>query len=408
MKPDTQESMQGNIWKNQGLLIFLSGNLLSTLGTSVASLAVMWLLKETTGSTSKAGLTYLASYLPTYLLLPFAGNILDQFSRKKVMQWSQFANAVFSILVGIFLLTRKANVYLLASYYFINSATNAFYQPASEAIIPNLVEKELLTQANAMKQGFLRGGTLLGPALAALTLAKFNYSYVFFLKGFLYLCSCISLFGVSAKEEYLNHHRTEKPYALKNIVEALKYIKHHTVIMQLMFLFSFANFMGSAKNLLLPFYVTERLGGVGDFAAMATAASVAGLIVSFLITFVKKVDRVGVLLISSCLVMTLSQMFLGMSTILPLSMFLYALGLTGGMISGMCSSVIYQREVADEMRGRVYSFRTMLSTALNPVGTVAAGFAGDVLPAWQVISLFGAIASVVTMSGYFMKKLRRS
>ena len=74
----------------------------------------------------------------------------------------------------------------------------------------------------------------------------------------------------------------------------------------------------------------------------------------------------------------------------------------------MCSSVIYQREVADEMRGRVYSFRTMLSTALNPVGTVAAGFAGDVLPAWQVISLFGAIASVVTMSGYFMKKLRRS
>ncbi len=408
MNTDSHEKVKVSIWKNHGFLIFLSGNLLSTLGTSVASLAVMWLLRETTGSTSLAGLTYLASYLPTYLLLPFAGNVLDQVSRKKVMQWSQLANAVFSACVGLFLLDNQANVYLLASYYFINSATNAFYQPASEAIIPNIVDKESLTQANAMKQGFLRAGTLLGPTLAALTLAKYNYSYVFFLKAILYISSCLSLFAVSAKEEYLVCRVLEKSYQLKNIINALKYIKQHTVIMQLMFIFSFANFMGAAKNLLLPFYITERLGGVGDFAAMATAASITGLIVSVLITFLKKIDRVGILLISTCLVMTMSQMFLGFSTNLSLSMFLYALGLTGGMISGMCSSVIYQREVADEMRGRVYSFRTMLSTALSPLGTVVAGFAGDFLPAWLVISLFGVIASLVTMSGYFMKSLRTS
>jgi MFS family permease len=81
-------------------LIYLSGNLLSTLGNAIAGLAFMWLLKETTGSTSRAGLTYLASYLPTYFLLPFAGNILDQFSRKKVMQFSQLINAASATFLG--------------------------------------------------------------------------------------------------------------------------------------------------------------------------------------------------------------------------------------------------------------------------------------------------------------------
>ncbi len=410
MNDDAQKANHNNIWRNKGLLIYLSGNLLSTLGNSIAGLAIMWLLQETTGSTSRAGLTYLASYLPTYLLLPFAGSILDHFSRKRVMQCAQLINAASTALLGYYLLNHGANSYLLAGYFFLSSATNAFYMPASEAIIPNIVEKDLLTQANAMKQSFLSAGTLFGPTLSALMLAKTNYmySYVFFLQAILYVCSCLSLIAVPAKEEYLSKQKVEKPYQLKNIVEALKYIKLHPVIIQLMFIFSFANFMGAAKNLLMPFYVSERLGGVGDFAAMATAASATGLIVSILITFIKKIDRVGVVLISSCLVMTSSQMFLGLSSYLPLSMFLFAIGLVGGMISGMCSSVIYQREVDDDMRGRVYSFRTMLSSALNPLGTVIAGFAGDVLPAWVVISLFGALASLITMSGYFMKSLRSS
>lgn len=407
MRDDLSKESQSSVWNNKGLLIYLSGNLISTLGSSIAGFAIMWLLRETTGSTAKAGLTYLASYLPTYVLLPFAGNVLDQVSRKKVMQLAQVVNAVSAFFLGFYLWSHQANVYLLAGYFFINSSNSAFYQPASETIIPNIVEKESLTQANAMKQSFLSGGSMFGPTLSALILAQTNYtySYVFFLQAIFYLFSCLSLFAVPTKEEYLRK-QTNRSFQMKNIIEALKYIKLHPVIMQLMFLFSFANFMGAAKNLLLPFYVSERLGGVGDFAAMATAASVAGLLVSFLITFIKKINHVGIILICGCLIMTCSQMFLGFSTNLPLSMFLYSLGIISGMISGMCSSVIYQREVDDDMRGRVYSFRTMLSTALVPLGTVLAGFAGDFLPAWIVISSFGAIATMITLSGFLMKDLR--
>ena len=248
MNDDAQKANHNNIWRNKGLLIYLSGNLLSTLGNSIAGLAIMWLLQETTGSTSRAGLTYLASYLPTYLLLPFAGSILDHFSRKRVMQCAQLINAASTALLGYYLLNHGANSYLLAGYFFLSSATNAFYMPASEAIIPNIVEKDLLTQANAMKQSFLSAGTLFGPTLSALMLAKTNYmySYVFFLQAILYVCSCLSLIAVPAKEEYLSKQKVEKPYQLKNIVEALKYIKLHPVIIQLMFIFSFANFMGAA------------------------------------------------------------------------------------------------------------------------------------------------------------------
>ena len=67
-----------SIWKNKGLVIYLSGNMLSTLGSSIADLAIMWLLQETTGSTSRA--EFAGGLLPTWVVISLFGAMASLFT----------------------------------------------------------------------------------------------------------------------------------------------------------------------------------------------------------------------------------------------------------------------------------------------------------------------------------------
>jgi len=311
--------------------------------------------------------------------------------------------------MGIAMMQSLPPIWLVMLYYFLRSLGDTFYHPASQVMIPNLVERDQLVQANGIEQSAQTGGSLLGPMVGALVIARFGYPAVFFADAIGFIISVITLGIIKVQE-------TRKPLSegpglnvagfVAELKEGLLYIKTKAVIMQLMLFFSIINFCAAGLGVVMPFYVSERLanGGIDAMAKLSTASAAGGLVVTLGISTLKRMPHRGKVAVLSMLIYQASQMLFGFQTSLVPAMVLSATR-SVAMAGGMASSAIYQNEVEPYIRGRVFSFRSMLSTALNPLGVAVAGIAGEYMPAWMVISVFGAIGTLTSILAMFSKRL---
>ena len=406
----TEDKPVGSAWQNRNFITFMVGQFVSNTGHSIAATVIIWLLMDITGSSSTASFSYIVSYLPSLIFTPFAGVLLDRFPKRLLMLIIDVLRGCLAVFMAFTMLQGLPPLGLVMLYFFVRSIGEALYAPASEAIIPNLVPREQLVQANGIKQTAAMGGGIIGPVLGALAVSRFGYGGAFFADALTFVVSVVSLLIIRVQEGLatVEHAKLNLSSYFGELKEALLYIRTKAVIMQLMFTFSVINFGGAAMNVMMPFYITERLANssVDTYAQFMSAYSVGGMIIAVSFSLFKEMRYKGKLVIVPLIVFTLCQVAIGFSTSLYLTM-LFSFIRSVAIISNMSSSAIYQSEVEPGIRGRVFSFRYMLSTALAPVGVAAAGVAGSVMPAWMVISVFGAIGLVASLGGVFFGQLWR-
>jgi DHA3 family macrolide efflux protein-like MFS transporter len=405
----TDKQGVASAWSNSNFMLYIIGKFIADIAHIMAALAVMWLLMEITGSTSTASFSMLVSFVPSLLVAPFAGVVLDRVNKRRSMQVIDLLRGFVALAMGSVMLFGLPELWMVILYFFLRSLGDTFYRPASQAIIPFLVDKEQLVQANGIEQSTLTAGGILGPMVGALLIAAFGYSAVFFVDAFGFLVSVITL-GLVKVNEVIESRSSKQGYKvstfLGEIKEGLLYIKQKSLIVHLMILFSIVNFSSSALGVMLPFFINERFadGGIAILAQINTAAAIGGLCITLGVSMLKRMPYRGKVIIGSMLIFQFSQVLFGFTSSLPLLLLLAALRSVSAA-GGMASSAIYQSEVEPQIRGRVFAFRSMLSTALTPFGVALAGIAGEFMPAWMVISLFGVIGTLAALGAMFSKEL---
>ena len=155
----------------RNFLLIWFGQLVSGVGSRLTSFALGLWVYQTTGSTTRFALVFVAMAVPAFLLLPFAGALVDRWDRRRTMIVCECVSVVvigtMALLVGIGQL-ELWHVYLGVG---LTAVTNTFLQPAYAASVPLLAEREQLTRVNGLIQTGQGLALVGGPALAGILMS---------------------------------------------------------------------------------------------------------------------------------------------------------------------------------------------------------------------------------------------
>lgn len=189
---------------NKNFSLLWSGSLVSIVGTQCFLIAQAIAVKQITNSGMYVGLVMCISHLPIALFAPFAGVLADKVSNKKIIVISDIISSMTLFLLFLsWFISKDPNIrlysILIASFFISLSA--AFFQPASFAIIPKLVKKNEIQNANAIMSATENGVQIFGRFAGGALYAIIGPMWLFLVDSISYLLSSIQESGISENSE---------------------------------------------------------------------------------------------------------------------------------------------------------------------------------------------------------------
>ena len=146
---------------------YFSSRLVNTLGAMMANIALTFAVLDIDGRAIAIGQVLAAHTIPMILLLLWGGVLSDRFPRAVVLQVSNVLSALSQGAIAVLVLTGRAELWMIIVLSVVHGAVSAVSMPAMAGLVPQLVPREALQQANALLSLTRNGLTVLGPSLGA-------------------------------------------------------------------------------------------------------------------------------------------------------------------------------------------------------------------------------------------------
>src|SRR6185436_944081 len=179
--------------KHRSFALLWSGQTLSRLGDFVYEIALSWWILQKTGSAEAMGLMWVFVVTPSVLLLLIGGAVVDRFPRVRVMLISDIGRTLAVLLVALLAYFDQLQLWHIYAVSFIFGTVDAFFTPAYNAVVPQIVPEEDLPSANALTSISSNLGRVIGPSLGAGIVALFGTSPAFFINAASFLVSACFL-----------------------------------------------------------------------------------------------------------------------------------------------------------------------------------------------------------------------
>jgi putative nucleotidyltransferase with HDIG domain len=381
------------LWIGQAISYF--GDMMNTTG-----LAIMLYL--VTHSPSVVALGLIAKAAPTVFFGLIAGALVDRFNRQRVMILTDITRAVLTVTIPFLALTWLPGVFIVV---FLVATASTLFNPAKQAILPNLVPAEFLVKANSLISSSEKTMELLGYSLAGLIAAVASWQPLFIVDAATFIVSAITLLGVADRSRI--QARTVR--LLDDIREGSRFVLTNRTLRSTMGLTFFAVIFGSLTVPILVVMAFGPLGG-GAFGYGALEAAIgAGAIVGALAApGVMNRWPAGVLILAGVGGTGLAAALTGFSRSVPTAaVFLF--------LSGVANTIYYvslisvtQAEAPDRVRGRVMSIRFLLVQLGLLAGMGLSGPLTDRLGAPLVFVAAGFLLVCAAVVGFAFPDLRNA
>ena len=177
--------------KNFSLLMF--GKITSLIGSYMQSFALSLFVLSTTGSATKFASILAVSLVPSLIMSPISGVIVDWFYRKNILIFLDLTSGiVISIFAIIYFITGEMPLIYIYILVIILSLLSTLDNPTLQTIIPTITKKEDLVEANALNSFLMAVGNIISPAIAALVYGNFGLEGVFIVNAISFFVSAIS------------------------------------------------------------------------------------------------------------------------------------------------------------------------------------------------------------------------
>lgn len=384
------------VFRKRNFTLLWSAQFVSTIGTSLTDLAAGILIFRLTGSAAAVGLMLMATAVPSLVFGLIAGVFVDRYDRKRIMILSNLAQALLVATIPFFI---GINVALLYVIVLLNAAVKQFFDPAHEAVIPDIATDEELAAANSYLSIADFGSTAVGFAAAGLIASQFPIEWAFWLDAltFLFSAACISLVQITRHEA---GEATSVGVVIENLRSGLSTIAS-TPILRSLLLIGMPTFFafGLWNVLLLPFAIDE-LGATEFEYGLQEGLTSVGFVVGSLM-MVRYADRLreGLWIVISLVGMGVVGILYGLSSTIWVAIVLVMVSGFLNSPSSIATRVLMQRHTPREMRGRVFSARYVTRDVIFLLGMGAAGLADVLDIRWLIIfsSLILVGAGLVTL-----------
>lgn len=351
--------------------IYFFGQFFSLIGTWLQIVAQGWLVLQLTSSPFLIGLVAALATAPSLLFSLFGGVVVDRFSKKKILYFTQSASMVLALLLGVLTNMGLASVPIIGSIAFLMGTVNAVDAPARQALVPELVGKQRLASAIALNSGIFNAARVIGPGLAGMLIAWVGIGGAFIANGISYIAVLIALWFVNIRE--VPAARTLNP--LQAIREGVAYSFSHPVIRVLLLFVGMVSIFGWSYTTIMPVIAknTFHLDAKGlGYLYMATGAG--ALLATYLVgAYGNKVPPLvyilgGNTLFALCLILF---SFTTNFTLALVLLFFIGLGL---LSQASMMNTMVQGMVKQEFRGRVMSMYILMFLGMAPIGNFEIGY----------------------------------
>ncbi|MGA6981519.1 MAG: MFS transporter [Candidatus Sulfotelmatobacter sp.] len=389
--------------RHRNFKLFFIGQSISLIGTWMTRVATSWLVYRLTGSALLLGLVGFAGQIPTFLLAPFAGVLVDRLDRRKMLVWTQALAGLQSLALAGLTIGKVINIHEVVWLSVMQGLINAFDMPGRQAFLVQMVEdKQDLGNAIALNSSMVNMARLVGPALAGIVIGSVGEGYCFLIDGLSYLAVIASLLMMKVKVAAVKRATTSMVQQLK---EGWTYVRGFAPIRTILLLFALISLMGMPFMVLMPIFAAQVLhGGPHTLGFLLGASGVGALISAISLAMRKTVRGLTTMIQIAAVVFGAGLIGFGLSRFFLLSMFLMLI-VGFGMMQGLAASnTVIQTLVPEDKRGRVMSYYTMAFVGMAPFGSLLAGTLAHHLGAPHAVMITGAFC--LAGSAWFTTQLK--
>jgi len=361
---------------NRDFRLLYLGSLISLGGDWFLTVALLDLVLQLTGSATLASLMLLCQTLPIFLATPIAGRAVDRLDRRRLMITVDLLRAI-ACLLPLFARTPALLPFAYAGVIAI-SIGSAYFEPASQAALPNIVAPEELSAANVLMGS--TWGTMLavGAAIGGAVTMRFGRDVSFVVDAISFLASAAILWRMRARfaEERPAGH--EHPPLIESMRETIRYARGHPRVLAL--LMSKGGYgLGAGVIAMLSVFGKEifRAGAFG-IGLLFAARGLGALLGPFLVRAISRRDNVQYRFIAvSILTFGVGYICLGVSRSLLVGAIAVFAAHLGGGAQWQTSTYGLQRETPDWIRGRVFGADYGFLTLTMSLSYLGIGIASD-------------------------------
>jgi MFS family permease len=364
--------------RHHNFRLFFTGQSISLIGTWMTRVATSWLVYRLTGSALLLGTVSFAGQIPTFLLAPFAGVLVDRLNRRNLLVWTQVLASIQSLAMAALTLARVITIHEIIALSACQGIINAFDMPGRQSFLVQMVsddtdkpDKQDLGNAIALNSSMVNAARLVGPALAGIVIAAVGEGYCFTIDGLSYIAVVISLLVMRIQPLTTKRATTSM---VEQLHEGWSYVAHFKPVRTILTLFALLSLMGMPFMVLMPIFASQVFrGGPHTLGYLMGASGVGALISAMSLALRKSVRGLTTMIQIAAIMFGTGLIFFGLSRHLVLSLFLMLI-VGFGMMQGLAASnTVIQTLVPEDKRGRVMSYYTMAFVGMAPFGSLLAG-----------------------------------
>ena len=390
--PDEQGPRLLRALRHRNYRLFFGGQSVSLIGTWITRVATSWLVYRLTGSALLLGVVGFCGQIPTLLLSPVAGVLVDRHDRHRILIITQVLSALQSLALALLALPGIITVGEILFLQVVQGVINAFDTPARQSFIVDMIEdRSDLPNAIALNSTMVNGSRIIGPSIGGVIIAAVGEGWCFMIDAISYVAVIGSLIAM---------HVATKPPREQNtrVVEELRagflYVAGSVPMRSALFLLALVATMGMPYTVLMPAIASGVLhGGAHTLGFLMTASGLGALAGALYLASRNSVLGLGRAMVVATIAFGAGLVAFSLSHVTWLSLLLLPIVGGGMMVETASTNTILQTIVEERMRGRVMSFYTMAFLGTAPLGSLIAGVAADRIGAPRTI-LLGGLACV--------------
>lgn len=386
-----------------------AGMCISLLGDGAFFVALAWQVYAISDGTTAMGVVGIAMTVPTTAFLLIGGVASDRFDRRRIMLATDIARLLTLGALALLSATGTLEIWHIAVLVAIYGTGQAFFAPAFDAIVPDLLPRDLLGQANALDQ-FVRPVALrmAGPALGGVLVSAVGASAAFALDAASFGASAVALL-LMRQHVKRSSQTADPPRSLgADLREGWSFVRHRRWLWVTFATAAVAYllFMGPVE-VLVPYLVKHDLGatardlglilGAGGLASILTAVAMGG-------RRTPRRNMTFIYVVWTAATVAVAGYGLGTDVWhLMLASALFNALETAGTIVWATTK---QRHVPSSMLGRVSSLDWLISIGLLPLSFALTGPVSDAIGASTTLIAAGILGAAVTFAGLLVPNVR--
>jgi MFS family permease len=382
----------GRALRHRNFRLFFSGQSVSLIGTWITRIATSWLVYRLTHSAMLLGLVGFCGQIPTLVLAPMAGVLVDRWDRHRILVWTQAFSALQSLALALLALTNTITVGWVLALQVVQGLINAFDTPARQAFVVHMVDdREDLPNAIALNSTMVNGSRIIGPSIGGIIIAAVGEGWCFMIDAVSYIAVIASLLAMRLAPL---PRRPQGGAMLTELRTGFEYVTRFAPVRTALLLLALVSLMGMPYTVLMPVIATQTLhGGAHTLGFLMTASGLGAVGGALYLASRRSVLGLGRVMVIATLAFGAGLIAFSQARVLWLALLVLPVVGAGMMIEMASTNTILQTVVSEELRGRVMAFYTMAFLGTAPIGSLLAGIIANHVGAAPTI-LLGGVACI--------------